>query len=255
MKTMKTIAIVLALSTISSAIFAQDEEKRQPVKGDKAISMNLAGIAVWALNSGTDPFNNTQVLDFRYFVGDKFAIRAGLGVNTASTTTKTSNDTTGGIPLTETEAKNRTSAFSLGIGAEKHIGNKSKTIDPYVGAGLYFSIIGKNKVDNTNTTTQANGDYFTMKSNTVNPGGFGFGFGLNAGFFWFFADNIAVGGEYGFGLGVGSTGGDTKVTNSTESSVGGTLTTTESTTTNQNKTSNFGLRTGSTGAINLLVNF
>jgi hypothetical protein len=257
MKTTKTIALVLALCTISVAIFAQEEEKpfRQPVKGNCGISLNFVGLAAVALNSGVDPFNNTQVLDFRYFIADKLALRAGFGLNTASTKTKTANDTTGGIPLTETEVTNKTSAFSFGIGAEKHFKTKSKTIDPYVGAGLYMSLIGKNKANNMSKTTFANGDYNQMESETITPGGLGFGVGLNAGFFWFFAENIALGGEYGFGFGTGYTGGDTEVNNSTKSSVGGTVTTTESSSTTTNKTTNSAFRTGSTGAINLLVTF
>lgn len=253
---MKKLFISFALCAFTFSAFSQDEkETRQPVQGDKAISLNFVGLATMALNSGVDPFNGSQVLDFRYWLADQWALRVGLGVATTSTTTRTENDTTGGVPLTETEAKNRNSAFSIGIGAERHIKTNAKTIDPYIGAGIYMSMIGKNKVDNMTKTTQANGDFNEMTSNTINPGGFGFGVGLNAGFFWYFAENIALGGEYGFGFGTGSTGGETEVKNKMVSSQGGTVTTTESTTRTTNKTNNSGLRTGSTGAINLLVKF
>ncbi len=254
---MKKIILLISLCVISMVSVAQNDKvtPRQPVKGDKTISFNFAGIATTTLTLNTDPLNQAQLIDFRYFMYDDLALRIGLGLNNLTTTTTTTNDSTGGLPLIETSNKNKATGFSIGLGVERHFKTTSKTIDPFIGPGIYVTKLGKNKVTATNKSTMANGDYTDTRTETINPGGFVLGVAVNAGFFWYFTQSLALGASFSIGYGTGSVGGDTDVTNTVTNSTGGVITTTETTTTTVNKTKLSALRTMNTGTINLLVKF
>lgn len=249
-----TLLSVLCLATLIT--FAQDEEtiSRKPLQGNKIIGFDLAGLAAIALNSPVDPLTNAQMFDFRYFFKDDLAFRFGLGINNRTTTTTTKTDPAN-HPITETVIEDKTSGFSVGLGAEKHLKTKSKSLDPYAGAGIYLSSLGDNEVDDKYKKTEANGDYNDVHTVTINPGGSVFGFALNAGFLWFFTQSIALGGEISLGFGSGTIGGEADITTTTTSSSNGTVTTqeTHSSTTSEIKYS--GLGTLNTNTIRLLVKF
>ena len=254
---MKKLILLFSVCAFSFASFAQDDTtmRRQPMKGDRAISFSFSGIAVMGLNLSKDPVSMAQMMDLRYFFKDDLAARLGLGVKIMSTTTITKNDTTGGIPLLETENKIKSSALTLAFGVERHFKTRSKTIDPFMGPGLYFSWLGKNKVENATKTTMSNGNFNETLTNTTSAGGFAVGLMLNTGFFWYFADNIALGGEFSMGYSVGTTGGEINTETTVNNQTGGVLTSTSSSKTTINKVRLSAFQTLNTGSISLLVKF
>ncbi len=253
---MKKTTLCFAICALSITAFSQSDDTFKPVKGNKVITMNLSGLSVLALNSPTDPLNAVQVLNFRYFISDKVDLRLDLGFTTQTTNLTSKNDTAGGVPLVETTNKDAKSALSLGLGAEKHIATEYNRIDPFFGGGIYLTTIGKNTVTATNKTTLANGNYTDSKTITVNPGGLAIAFQANMGFFWYFAANLAIGGEYGFGYATGSQGGDKVVTANSTSSTGGVVTVNPQTiTTTTVKASLSGFKTQNNGSIIILIKF
>lgn len=254
---MKKITLLLALISLSHSSFSQDEPTFfRPLQGDMAFSFNLSGLFdSLYMNNTPDPLTNAQMADFRYFWKDNVAFRFGFGINRLNTTTTTTNDTLGGLPLVETENKDNQTGITIGLGIEQHIKTKSKRTDPFVGAGLILSRLGNNTVTNDIKTTQLNLDYTQTVTETINPGGTVFGVAVNAGFFWYFTHNLALGGELALGFVTGAVGGDVERTQTSTTSIGGNVTTAESSTTFVQKLNISALQTRNTGSIHLLVKF
>ena len=255
---MKKLTLLIALCAISFVSFSQQEESTyfRPLQGDKAISFNLLGLFdSLALNTTADPLTNAQVVDLRYFFKDNIAFRLGFGINRLNTTTTVISDTSNGAPLIESENKDNQTGISFGFGLEKHIKTKSKRTDPFVGAGLFLSMLGKNTITATNKTTQPNQDYTSSLTETINPGGNIFALVVNAGFFWYFAHNLAIGGEVSLGFATGNVGGKVETSSTTTNSSGGVVTTVVSNTQSENKVKISALQTLNTGAIHLMIKF
>jgi len=253
---MRTIKLLIAL-LICVPAFAQQEQSDflRPLQGDKAISFTFSGLSVLNLGNRTDPIHSGQVLDARYFHRDDIAFRVGLGVDKLNITATIVNDTTGGVPLTESETKTSQTGFSIGLGVEKHIKTKSNRVDPFMGAGLYYTTLGIQTVNATSTTTQTNGNYVKTESETKTPGQNAFALGLDLGFFWYFAPNIAFGSSFELGFATQKLGGDTETTTTTTSNTGGTITSMTSTSSSKTETKNTFIRTINTGTISILIKF
>jgi hypothetical protein len=158
-------------------------------------------------------------------------------------------------PLVEDETEVSQFGFTIGLGVEKHISTKSKTIDPYIGAGIYFSSLGAQTSTATSNTRYFNGTYTNTTNEIVADGGSAFGIQINTGFFWYFAQNIALGGELSLGWASGTTGGETETTYSSVSTASGSTVSTSSHTVTKNEISLSAIQTLNTGAISLLVKF
>jgi hypothetical protein len=254
---MKKITLFLALCAISFAVISQETETTyyRPLQGNKTISFNLAGINVMALNSVVNPLNNTIMLDLRYFYKDNLAFRLGFGVKNLGFTSKAASDSTGGQNLIESDIESSSSGYSFGLGVEKHIKTKSKTLDPFIGGGVIISTIGEVDSIVKTKTTMPDHDYVDSKIETIKPGAFVVAVQVSVGFFWYFSQNLALGGELAFGYAGGSIGGDLEVTNSTTSSNNGTVTSTVSKSKTNQEINFSALQTTNNGAIILLVKF
>ena len=253
---MKKILLLSALCVLALHSFAQEEATFfRPLQGDKTISFNFVGISAMALNSVAEPLTNSLMVDLRYFYKDDIAFRLGFGMKNLKTDVTTSSDTTGGAPLITTEDIDKATGFAIGLGVEKHIKTKAKRVDPFVGLGIIYSTLGDNEVTSDSKTLQVNGNFTQTKVVTLNPGSNALAIQLNVGFFWYFAHNIAFGGEIAFGWAGGTLGGDTKATTTTTTSTGGTVTTTEKTVMTTQKADFNAFQTTNTGAVELLVKF
>jgi len=149
------------------------------------------------LTAPPDSVTSDQLLDFRYFMRDKFALRLGLGFGTRNRIRETTSDTTGGLPLIEEKITRIGSSWSIGLGVEKHIITRSTNVDPYLSSMLWFAKSGGRKRVDYNKTTEKNGNYVEVNAETFNPKSLTFGFTFGAGFFWYFHKNMALGGELG----------------------------------------------------------
>lgn len=250
-------ATLLSIICLASLItFAQEEETltKKPIQGNKIVGFDIAGLSAMALNSPIDPLTNAQMFDFRYFFQDYIAFRVGLGINNRTTTITTKSDPAN-HPIIENTNEDKKSGYSIGLGVEKHIKTKSRSLSPYIGAGLYLTLLGDNNVDDKNKVTQASGDYTDVHTVTINPGGTVFGLALNGGFMWFFTQNLALGGEFSLGFGSGTIGGDVEVKTTTTTSSSGTVTTQEMKTKSVNEIKYSGLGTLNTNTIRFLVKF
>ena len=254
---MKTITLIAAFCACSLLSLAQQEESTfyRPLQGDKALSFNITGLANLTLNSTQDPLTDALLFDFRYFYKDNLAFRLGLGLNNISATiTNKSNPLM--FPVAESEIKSSGTGFNIGLGVEKHVKTKSKKMDPFVGVGIYIGILGDSTINiDSKSTLNSTGDYTNIVSEEVIPGGFALGLGINGGFFWYFAQNIALGGELSIGYVSGHFGGDESMTSTTTNSTSGVITTSTSTSTSESKTNFSAFNTINTGSINLLVKF
>ena len=261
-------ALFLTLIFLGSVVFTQAQLK--PQAGSVGLGFRVTGL----FNVGLFNFQNTalqgapfndptggtfaginsvddivpqQMMFGRYYVTSDIAIRAGLGINSVSTTTNTVDSIAPQIRTTDT----KTSAFSWGIsaGVEKHFASAASRIDPYAGLQIDFGSIGKLKnefkeVDTPDPVT-------TTEIMTELDGGSTFGINALAGFNYFFTDNFALGGEFSWGFNSMNVGGDWVET--TNVTIGGNTTTNERR--GSAKTSTSGLRVGSTAGVNASIFF
>jgi hypothetical protein len=255
---MKKLQLLIAFIFLSVYSFAQQEESTfyRPLQGDVAVSFNITGLANLTLNSTQDPLTNALLFDFRYFWKDNVAFRLGLGLNNISAT-RIDNDDPQQLPtVTNMETKSSISGFNIGLSIEKHVKTKSKKMDPYVGAGLFLGLRGDSTITMESKTTVANStDYQMISSEQIIPGGSALGIGITGGFYWFFAPNIALGGELAIAYVTGHLGGESSTKLTTTNSVSGTVTTTETHLNEEIDTKFNALNTINTGSINLLVKF
>lgn len=211
-------AFVLMLG-VAATVTAQDATDRvKPTGGDMGLGFKLSGIADIKFSEWKgDHFQVPQLL-YRYYLSDKFALRAGLGLdlnNQAGTFTQ--QDQPVGSPIrttTNTDSTVKSTNFSFNPGVEYHLGSPAVKIDPYVGVELGISVKGTTSKSVRNVTDvydfQAS-NYISRSDLTTSsqtPGGFGFGGNLLAGFNYFFSDNFAIGAEYMLGLNYLKQGGD-----------------------------------------------
>jgi opacity protein-like surface antigen len=257
-------ACIVALG-LSSAAQAQ----LKPEAGSVGFGFRINGIANTALTNWSnthlagqslvDPLGllgaPTAVTDLvpqemffgRYYIASDLALRVGLGINSLSAKTS-STDT---IIATPTTTDTKTSAFSFGInlGVEKHFASAAEKLDPYAGAQLSFASLGAVK-----QTAESNTGGTSPFSSTVNnsiAGGSSVGFDLLGGFNYFFTDNFALGAEFSWGYHSVKMGGDY----TTESSfTSGGVTTTASGAGNATR-SQSGFRVGSTAGVNASIFF
>ena len=255
----KSIALVAMVFGVSSA-FAQDLTSKKgepflPVAKDIAISIDAFPIIKNMGNLMSDNGNEeitgtggaTNYIMAKYFLDEKTAFRAVLGLNFGSTTTYSMVQQFGAASnaFVEDSKKQSYNSITIGGGLEKRRG--STRLQGYYGGMLLFSLGGSR-------TTSTYGNPNTIQNpktrETLKINGSTFGLNVNGfvGAEYFVLPKVSIGAEYWWGLGLNSTG---KGTTTVESIENGTLvsTTAEGTVSN----SAFGFN-GQYGNATLFIN-
>jgi hypothetical protein len=244
MKKVKFLALGVLLS---AGVMAQEQAQTSstlttkkgtvifPQAGDYALGFDAIPVLNFGLNA-VNIMNNTgdkaqhpgyagvnQVLFGKYFLNDNLAVRARLGINTNNTTTRTFGDDplydgTGdaeNILLSTTNAAN--SAYNFGAGLEWRRGHNR--LQGYYGAeallgfgtnrtNTKYEIAYNQRAEDVNYVDE--GDSRTLKDND----GVSFMVGARGfvGVEYFVAPKISIGAEFGWGLGLKTTGRGTTET-------------------------------------------
>ncbi len=184
-------------TTTTTVTPAPDAKLYKPVAGDLLAEIGLFG-STGVVNLPTSTFGTPQ-LKFRYFLQDKFAIRAGINLSQNATNNKIYEAAPGGGTGS---AKTSNTVIGLNAGIEKHFSGTGR-LSTYVGGDVSFQAVGAMyKWDNTaNGTTYANGESRTVHGTdgTINSS---IGLGLRAvtGADYYFVDKVYLGAEMGWGF-------------------------------------------------------
>ncbi|MCB0410257.1 MAG: hypothetical protein KDD29_08560, partial [Flavobacteriales bacterium] len=166
--------------------------------------------------------------------------------------------TTADVDYTVTTKTSQGFSVILGAGIEKRRGNTR--IQGYYGGEVYFGLLGGQTI--TTDDSRALTDDYTnggAARQTEDKDGSTFTLGLGGfiGVEWFFAPKVSLGAEYGYGLGMTSTGEGETTTERWGIPVGSTATTNSliTETTKKGKSSAFAFDTQLRGNINLNFHF
>lgn len=188
---MKKTILIVAASLFTLAASAQ-----KPVAGD------VTGEVQLNFQTGTEKVGIVSpVLKGRYFLQDKMAIRARLGI----TNSKVTQDYTAlidGEADGSSEVKN--SSFTIAAGIEKHFTGTGR-LSPYVGAELAFTSTSSS-TDETNYDSDID-SWVNDYAWSVEQKGSAFGINLVAGADYYFTDRVYLGIEVAWGF-VSSNAGD-----------------------------------------------
>jgi hypothetical protein len=232
----KNILLVAGLLFAGSAIAqtttmtSKNGHEILPQAGDIAIGMDAVPFANFFLNS-INIMNNTgqqaqhpgyvggfnQVIVGKYFLDESTAVRARLGINTLSTTTTTffdnpidvSNGVASPGELSDVN-KMSTSSIVLGGGLEMRRGHNR--LQGFYGGELLIAKGGnkmKNEYGQEYSQAAEDAGYMGLGDSRLlnsKTGSFGLGLRGFAGVEYFFAPKISIGAEFGWGLGMMSSG-------------------------------------------------
>lgn len=180
---MKKVALFFAFAVACvSGAFAQKQ-----TGGEKNLEVQFAPL-------GGNPVSISGIR-LRLFNSESTAIRIGLFIGGSSTETIT-QDADNDLDLLELTDLDKEFSFSIRPGFEKHFAGTDR-LSPYVGGEILFGM--------TNTTTESMTQYDDdgdpASYTTITKGGNStFGINLVAGTDFYFADNIYLGAEIGFGF-------------------------------------------------------
>ncbi len=225
---MKRIVFSLVLFLgFAASVSAQEPaaERMKPAGGDFGLGFKITGLSNINFSEwSNDHFAVPQMLG-RYYISDKFALRARIGLDMTNVRDRYANKDEVAIAGfkrdTLIDSKTTGSNFSLFPGVEYHMASAATKIDPYIGFEAGISVIGKKtdlstsklaEFDANNSDAKTSESVITTKK--ITPGGMGFGGNLILGFNYFFSDNFALGAEYTLGTAYTKTGGITDVTTS-----------------------------------------
>lgn len=233
---MKKSILAVAVLIGTSATFAQDLTSKKgenylPEAGDWAISIDATPLlgyvqGIFGSNGGTSAgawsfLNGNNTITGKYFVSDDMAYRGGIniGFNTATAKAYTSELDAAGAPtvnLVVDEMKTSSSNIMLTGGMEWRKG--STRLQGFYGAEVGIGFGGGSNTDytyandytwdgTTGVASQVNAvDGSTDISNENTKGGVMFGLRGFIGAEYFVLPKLAVGGEFGWGLGLQTTG-------------------------------------------------
>jgi hypothetical protein len=180
---MKKVALFFAFAVACvSGAFAQKQ-----TGGEKNLEVMFAPL-------GGNPISMNGIR-LRLFNSESTAIRIGLfiGGNSTETITQDADNDIDALELIDTDKEFN---LSLRPGFEKHFAGTDR-LSPYIGGEL---LIGINNTT-TETMTQYDDDGDPASYTTISKGGSStFGLNLVAGTDFYFADNIYLGAEIGFGF-------------------------------------------------------
>ena len=179
------------------------------ISGISFRKFNATGTAAWRLNLFIGMSSNTQITH-----------QAGDSTDGAGNTIYPTFESFGAITTThgltpETEMQTKSSTFSIRPGYEKHFAGTER-LSPYIGAEILFSVTSSKTTegqlyDNTptyvvydsSTVVKVNAPWTvaTLESKNHRDNGASTTFGINliAGFDFYFAKNLSLGAEMGFG--------------------------------------------------------
>ena len=229
---MLTVAFVSAVAFANAQTMTSKEGVSiLPESGDWSISVDAAPLGTFFRDSGPSAFSN-QYLQNMTIVGKMMTsansairgkVRIGFGSTSQDAFSNTSGSTTN-PPATVVDTKKSSEMnITLGAGIQKYRGKGR--VQGYYGAEAYI-MLGSDNTDytygNAISPTYQAPERANFGSNIVGPGtyatndksGSTFGFGVRGfiGAEYFFASKMSFGLEYGWGLGLGSTGeGETTV--------------------------------------------
>lgn len=241
---MKKSILAVAVLLGTSATFAQDLTSKKgenylPEAGDWAISIDATPLlgyvqGIFGSNGsgsgGSWSFlNGNNVITGKYFVADDMAYRGGINIGFNSVTQRayTTELDASGAPVTPAavvidERKTTGSMIMLTGGMEWRKG--TTRLQGFYGGELGLGFGGGSKVDYTyanayswngtaGTASQTHAvDGSTDVNNVTNKGGIMFGLRGFIGAEYFVLPKLAIGGEFGWGLGLQTTGEGTVTT-------------------------------------------
>lgn len=241
---MKKSILAVAVLLGTSATFAQDLTSKKgenylPEAGDWAISIDATPLlgyvqGIFGSNGsgsgGSWSFlNGNNVITGKYFVADDMAYRGGINIGFNSVTERayTTELDASGAPVTPAavvidERKTTGSMIMLTGGMEWRKG--TTRLQGFYGGELGLGFGGGSKVDYTyanayswngtaGTASQTHAvDGSTDLNNVTNKGGIMFGLRGFIGAEYFVLPKLAIGGEFGWGLGLQTTGEGTVTT-------------------------------------------
>jgi opacity protein-like surface antigen len=207
---MKKTLLILAALMIATAAYAVDASKGTAA-GTKALLFSASGFD--AAN-----FGGTYAIGMKYYLSNGLALRPVVKFGYSTQTDKiTPSAADSGGPAanrwhrTFDDTKASTTGFGLDLGIEKSILSKG-AVNVHVGGVAGFSMNSYSR-DSAESYTWANNgtpvagvsEKITWKQKQSTTA---FSVAGLLGAEWFITDNISLGGEYQFGLGIGSTGKD-----------------------------------------------
>jgi len=203
---MKNLLALFVLISISLSSFAQVKEVKEfkPKEGNFGVVFNIAGL-ISNINVAPvkDPLGNDVILA-KYYLKDNHVIRLGFGMQSYNSKYQLVDS----LGSSKVAYDSTFKKFNLYISPayEYHLPGL-KRLDPYIGAGLNFGILGKNKQQIDIETTDTTGT--DKRQITYNKDG-GFMFGINGiiGFNYYIAPKLAMGLEYNIGYYWARDGGD-----------------------------------------------
>ncbi|MEZ4829547.1 MAG: hypothetical protein R3C61_25170 [Bacteroidia bacterium] len=213
--------IILTVVVVFTAIGAFAQTK--PAAKDISLGFRISGLNTIALREWSqDAFEFPQVMG-RYYLSDRIAVRARLGVNLSNVTSSfdrsvIDNENFGQAVRIDSSINSTVSNFAVSFapGAEYHLMADAAKLDPYVAAEIPFSFLGASTsdVDLDVIRTDAAGTRLyreDINTKTTIDGGISVGLNLIGGFNYFFSPKFAIGAEYAIGLGYTQNGGTVKV--------------------------------------------
>jgi len=174
--------VILSIAIAFAAAVSADAQKQ--TGGEKNLEVQFAPL-------GGNPVSISGIR-LRIFNSESSAIRIGLNVGGSSSkeiTQEQSNDAN----LIELSTTNKTFNFSIRPGYEKHFAGTDR-LSPYIGGELLIGI-----ARSTDITETQYGDE-ELQIQTDKSGSTTFGINAVAGTDFYFADNIYLGAEIGFGF-------------------------------------------------------
>lgn len=201
---MKKYIILLFLFSSFQVLSQRDSLNYFPSEGDFGVGLNVNGlIGNIGLGAVQDNFGNDLIFA-RYFLSDKNALRFGFGAD-LDQYKRTVTDSLGAA-LRNFDSSYVQPSFHFNFGIEKHL-FYGKRLDPYFGAGVVGSIIGRSR-EQTSLSLEDTTGVFEVTTDLKSSGGFVLGVNAVAGFNYFIAENFAFGAEYTLSYAYQQVGGD-----------------------------------------------
>ena len=212
----KIFLLMLICSTVAAGTAnAQTEKYFGSKKGDFAISVGINPVPI--INFVGNMFNDCQEnsiseLDAsfagKYFIGDKLALTAGIGINNSKSTDFTLNPEDEDYKEVISKDINGSKQFSFNFGTQYYF-RPGKRIQPFIGANIYFGRENSNytvekdfdasyKTEDYwgHTTAVQQYDSYYKKSSPINM----FGLMANIGIEIFIVKNVSISAAYDFGV-------------------------------------------------------
>lgn len=242
---MKKTLFIVAFASVITVVNAQ-----KPVAGDKGVTVGFTSVT----GTVSSASSNSGSVIFKYLFKDDMTFRLGLNIGELPGNGTVVSDTNTmaafnpgpsfGNGYSQTTTKSTGMSWTVNLGVQKSMGSSTK-LDPFIGADVFFGSVAGQGVDMKEEWLKDGGGRVTGDyDQEVTTGASTFTWGVEGiiGLNWFFAENLALGAELGYGYSSSTTkGGESK----TESKAGSTVTTTTATASDDAKISTGGL--GTTG--------